>query len=52
MILSSMIIDNFDIIGIAFAELETDPPWPVYRHSPLSFATAFELVKPHALERA
>ena len=47
-----MIIDNLDIVGIALAELETDPPQPVYGHGPLSFAVAFELVKPHALEWA
>jgi hypothetical protein len=38
MVLSSRIIDDFDIIGIgiAFAELETDPPRPIHCHGPLS----------------
>ena len=47
-----MIIDDFDTVDIAFAELETDPPRTVYGHGPLSFAVAFELVKPHTFEWA
>jgi hypothetical protein len=47
-----MIIDDFDIVGIALAELKTDPPRPVYGHGPLYFPVAFDLVKPNTLEWA
>ncbi|UPJ55107.1 hypothetical protein [Bradyrhizobium sp. 192] len=45
-----MIIDNFNLVGIAFAELESDAPALVDRHRPLPFAIA--LVQPDALQRA
>src|SRR2546423_2808909 len=52
MVLSSVIIDDFDIEGIAFAEFETDAPTIVHSHRPLVLPLALELVQTDALEWA
>lgn len=46
-----MIVDNVHVIGVALAELETNPPWAVDGHRPLPPAITLQLVKPHALQR-
>jgi hypothetical protein len=46
-----MIVDYFDFVSIAFAELEANPPRPVNGHRPLAFAITPKLVKPNAFER-
>jgi len=51
MALSSMIIDDFNVVGISPAEFEADAPRPVHCHGPLPLAVAFELVESDTLER-
>jgi hypothetical protein len=45
-----MIIDDFDVVGVAFGEQEADTPTAVDGHSPLAFPVTLELVKSYALE--
>ena len=47
-----MIVDDFDIERIAFAELETDAPTRIHCHCPLVFPVTLELVQTNALEWA
>ena len=47
-----MVVDNFHVIGVALAELETNPPRAVDGHRPLPFAITPKLVKPDALQWA
>jgi hypothetical protein len=49
---SFVIIDDFDFIGIARAELKTNAPSCVYPHRPLVLPSAFELVKANASQGA
>src|SRR6266545_6708115 len=51
-VLSSVIVDDFDIVGVPLAKLEANPPTVVYAHGPLSLPIAFQLVQPDALEGA
>src|SRR4051794_15067264 len=46
----SMIIDDFDVECVAFAEFETDAPAVVRRHGPLVPAVGPQLVEPNAFE--
>src|SRR5687767_3134129 len=48
----SMIVDDFNVECVAFAEFETDAPAVVHGHRPLIPAVALQLVQPNALERA
>src|SRR5690348_7222057 len=49
---TSVVIDNFDVVCVALAKLETDAPALVHGHRPLIFSTAFELVETNAPQRA
>jgi hypothetical protein len=46
-----VIIDDFDVERIAFAELKANTPAVVDRHRPLLFPFAFQLVQPDASQR-
>jgi hypothetical protein len=46
-----MIIRDFDLVSVALAEFETNPPAFVDRHCPLSSPVALEFVKSHAFQR-
>ena len=52
MLLSLVIIDDLDIVGVALTELKADAPSRVHGHGPLLFTRTLELVEAHALERA
>ena len=39
-------------MGVAPSKLETNPPRPIYGHSPLARTCTLQLVQPDALERA
>jgi hypothetical protein len=49
---SFVIIDNFDVQGIASSELEADTPSCVYRNGPLTPAIALQSMKTNAVEYA
>src|SRR5882757_684463 len=49
---TSVVVDDFDLVCVAFAEFETDAPAVVHRHRPSSPSIAFELVQAHAFQRA
>ena len=46
-----MVIDDFDLMGVALAKFEADTPACVDGHGPLVFTIALELVQAHALKR-
>src|SRR5262245_54878723 len=50
--LSFVIVDDLDVVSIAFFKLETNAPARIHGHCPLMSPTAFELVKPDAPQRA
>ena len=45
-----MIVDDLDVLRIAFPELEADPPALVHRHRPLTFSSTFEFVQADTLQ--
>ncbi len=47
-----MIVNDFNIIRIAFAKLKADPPRSIDGHSPLPLSIPFELMKANALQGA
>ena len=50
--LSSLVVNDLDLVSVAFAKLETDAPALIDRHRPLAFAVAFQLVQPDASQWA
>ena len=50
--LSSVIVDDLDVVGVTLAKHEADSPACIHPHGPLPFALGFELVQPDAFERA
>src|SRR5262249_330408 len=52
MVLSSVIVDDFNVVSIAVAKFEADAPAPVHGRRPRVSAIALELVKAHAPQRA
>jgi hypothetical protein len=50
--LTSVIINDLNIVRIAPSERKADAPARVHCHGPLSGSVTLELVKPNALERA
>ena len=49
--LSSVIVDDLDLVSIALAKFEADAPPLVYGHRPLAFAVALKLMQADASER-
>src|SRR5262245_37287890 len=52
MFLALVIVHDLDLVRVALAELEADPPRSVHGHRPLTPALTLELVQPNAPERA
>jgi len=50
--LTSVIVNDLNIVRIALSEGKANAPARVHRHGPLSASVALELMKPNALERA
>ena len=50
--LTSVIVHDFNIVGIALAEFETNSPSLAGVHSPKAFSVALEFMKTNALQRA
>src|SRR5713101_5513062 len=50
--LSSVIVDELDVVGIALTEFETDTPSLIHGHGPLSIALSLEPMQANAAERA
>src|SRR5271167_3719493 len=47
----SVIVDNFNVPGVAVLESEADAPWTVDRHRPLIFSRSRQLVESDRLQR-
>src|SRR5215471_973987 len=49
---SFVIVDDFDVIGIALSEFKANAPGTVDGHCPLPFSVTFQFMQSDALERA
>jgi hypothetical protein len=47
---SSVVIDDFDLIGVALPELEANAPWAVDSHCPLPIPIALQLMQADTFE--
>ena len=45
-----MVVDDLNVVRIAFPKLEANPPALIHGHRPLTSSSTFELVQPGALE--
>ena len=49
-VLSLVIVDDLDVVGVAFPERETNTPTCVHGHRPLALPVSLELVQSDALD--